>query len=411
MVIFARRRISGHSVSTVWSNQFSGQPQIRGKIRRAFMSVAGMTLLSVTWCSNGNAQPVAPTCRTPQVEAALINLFRRVGNDERLIAATEEKIRTSIYPGRFGYEEDLQSLREDRTRHLNQWENLNRLPPCPPEPARLYQVTPRRDYKRTETLPGEPAARKLRTTDIEPVRLNQVIPRRDYQRVEESERQQIASWTGLYVGGEVAGNFNRLRQIESFAATGVVTNRFSDSSSAFGGGLNAGYLIAPWNNHILIGSFASVDFLNQDTNHSFPGEFFLGQTINVIGTVGAQASVVGRVGLAYGKVGFALANLDQKLNFSGRVTSENRTVPGVTFGIGAAFQPANWQIAGSPVSAFIEWDHTFLQDARFNNAGSPGFNYRNVNDIDTVKVGTRLHFSPMVLKGYVDADYSPGRSR
>jgi hypothetical protein len=73
-------------------------------------------------------------------------------------------------------------------------------------------------------IPCTPEARKLRTTNIrnppssEPVRLYQAIPRRDYKRTEPppEERTEIGariggprteavSFTGFYLGGDVAG--------------------------------------------------------------------------------------------------------------------------------------------------------------------------------------------------------------
>jgi opacity protein-like surface antigen len=206
-------------------------------------------------------------------------------------------------------------------------------------------------------------------------------------------RVETVGFTGFYIGGFVAGNFNTLGQTETFKMTDDVTNRFSDKSNAVGGGFNAGFLFSPWNSNILVGPSASVDFLNQDTNHTFPGNFFLGQTINIIGTVNGQIGVAATPGLfVYGELGLAFANLDHKLNFSGPVTSVNQTVPGVNLGIGAAFQP-HWEFAGHPVALFAQYNHVILQNATFDNPGSLGFTYRNQNDFDVFKIGLRLHIS------------------
>lgn len=249
----------------------------------------------------------------------------------------------------------------------------------------------------------EPCSRKLRTTNVrnppssEPVKLYRVgTLRKPEERADigvriGGPRTEAVGFTGFYIGGFVAGNFNTLGQTETFKATDDVTNRFSDSSNAVGGGVNAGFLFSPWNNNILVGPSASVDFLRQDTNHNFPGNVFLGQTTNVIGKVNGQIGVAARPGLfVYGELGLAFANLDHRLNFSGPVTSVNQTVPGLNLGIGAAFQPPDWQIAGNPVAVFAQYNHIYLQDATFNNPGSPRFTYLNQNGIDEFKIGIQL---------------------
>ena len=50
-----------------------------------------------------------------------------------------------------------------------------------------------------------------------------------------------------------------------------------------------------------------------------------------------------------------MVNVDQKLNFSGPVTSVNQNVTGANVGVGFVFQPANWQIAGIPVAVLGLW--------------------------------------------------------
>lgn len=209
-------------------------------------------------------------------------------------------------------------------------------------------------------------------------------------------RTEAAGFAGFYLGGNVAGNFNTLGQTETFKMTNVVTNQFSDSSRAVSGGFGAGFLISPWNNNILVGSSASIDFLRQDTIHTFPpSPFFLGQTTNVIGTLNGQIGVVARPGLfLYGEFGLAVVNVDQKLNFSGPVTSVNQNVTGANVGVGFAFQPANWQVAGIPVAVTGQYNHVFLPGATFDNPGSPFFLYRNQNDIDRITIGLRAYIDP-----------------
>jgi opacity protein-like surface antigen len=259
----------------------------------------------------------------------------------------------------------------------------------------------------------EPCSRKLRTTNIrtppstEPVKLYQVGTLRKRAEPTPEERQEIgariggprveaASFTGFYLGGNVGGNFNWLGQTETFKMTNAITNQFSDSSSAVGGGFNAGLLFSPWNNNILVGPSASIDFLRQDTIHTFPpGPFFLGQTTNVIGTVNGQIGVVATPGLfLYAELGLAVVNVDHKLNFSGPVTSVNQNVTGANVGVGFVFQPANWQVAGIPVAVTGQYNHVFLPGTTFDNPGSPLFLYHNQNDIDRITIGLRAYIDP-----------------
>jgi opacity protein-like surface antigen len=258
--------------------------------------------------------------------------------------------------------------------------------PCNPVKQAEPKATPR---KRIQTDFDMQLRERLRTG-----KRPEVEERADIGRGIGGPRVEAASFTGFYVGGFVSGNFNTLGQTETFKATDDVTSRFSDRSSAVGGGFNAGFLSSPWNNNILVGPSASIDFLNQDTTHTFPGNFFLGQTVNVIGTLNGQIGVAARPGLfVYGELGLAFANLDHRLNFSGPVTSVSQTVPGVNFGIGAAFQP-HWEFAGHPVALFAQYNHVILQNATFDNPGSPSFTYRNQNDIDQLKIGLLLHIDP-----------------
>jgi opacity protein-like surface antigen len=246
-------------------------------------------------------------------------------------------------------------------------------PPPPPDPVKLYFI-------------GEPPGRYKRQGEEERLEIGDA--RMGGPRI------QTASFSGFYVGANIAGSFDTLGQTETLKMTNVVTNDFSDSSSGIGGGFEAGYLFAPWNNRIVVGPFASVEFPNQTTNHTFPGGFFLGQTTNVIGTVGAQVGVIAAPGVMfYGELGVAFAGLDQKLNFSGPVTSASQTVTGANLGIGVAFQPTNWQVGRIPVAVAVQYNRIILPSATFDNAGSPGFAYRNDNATNKFLVGLRFNIA------------------
>jgi opacity protein-like surface antigen len=236
-------------------------------------------------------------------------------------------------------------------------------PPPPPEPVKLYSVG----------------------RQIEPAKLYSVGT---------LVRPPTASFAGWYISGDVAGSFNKLYQTETFTMTNAVTNQFSDSSNVVGGGFSTGFLVPLGNSPILIGPSASIEFLRQDTFHTFPGNFFIGQTINGIGTVNGQIGVAKPGLMFFGELGLGVVNVDQKLNFSGPVTSVNQNVTGLNVGFGFTFQPPSWQIAGNRLAIFTQINRIILPAATFENPGSQGYTYRNENDITQVKAGIRVQLSP-----------------
>jgi hypothetical protein len=85
------------------------------------------------------------------------------------------------------------------------------------------------------------------------------------------------SWTGGYGGAQLSGSFGMLETSEFIAETDVRSNHFEDNGSGFGAGINAGYNWRPAGGNVVVGPFASFDYLNQVINHSFlPGGMFLG---------------------------------------------------------------------------------------------------------------------------------------
>ncbi len=205
------------------------------------------------------------------------------------------------------------------------------------------------------------------------------------------------SWTGGYLGGELVKNWGRVRSTETLAATGAITNQFSDSGDPFGLGLVAGYNFTPWNTNFVIGPFASADWMRQTINHNFAGGQFLGSTTNWIFTVGGKAGVVATPGLLlYGLAGAAFLNQNLNVNFV-TAASNNTTTPGFTLGVGGEYQPQSWMLAGSPVSVFGQYQHTWWSTANFNTpASSPAFNYSFRRQDDTIKLGVLIHFSPQL---------------
>jgi len=205
----------------------------------------------------------------------------------------------------------------------------------------------------------------------------------------DAARRQV----GFYFGGQLLWNAGRVRANEYLAATGALTNSFLDTGDALGAGLVAGWNAAPWGNNIVVGGFASLDFLNQTINRTFAGGSFLGTTTHWIGTAGVKAGAVTSPGLfIYGLGGASVLNADLTINFGGPDTSQNTTVWGGTLGVGAAVQPAMLQNYGRPVSLFVEYRHTWWDTARLHMpAASPAFNYAFRRADDTLRFGFTVH--------------------
>jgi len=202
------------------------------------------------------------------------------------------------------------------------------------------------------------------------------------------------SWTGGYFGGEIIKNGARVKTTERSAATGAITNQFDDDGDPIGGGFVAGWNFAPWNSNIVVGPFASIDWLHQTINHNFAGGQFLGTTTHWIVTTGAKAGVVTMPGVyLYGLAGASWLNQDLNVNFA-TAASSNVTTPGFTLGLGGEFQPQWLQQFGRPVSLFAQYQHTWYGNANFNTpASSPGSNYAFRRDDDTFKFGVNIYFN------------------
>ena len=202
------------------------------------------------------------------------------------------------------------------------------------------------------------------------------------------------SWTGGYIGGELAKNSGRVRSTETRDATGVITNQFVDSGDPIGVGIVGGYNFRPWNNSVVIGPFASFDYLNQTINHNFAGGQFLGTTTHWFINAGVKAGVDVAPGfLVYGLAGAAWLNHDLNVNFAAAARS-NVTTPGFTAGVGVEYAPASWRVLGMPVSVFAQYQHTWWNTAKFNTpASSPAFNYAFRRGDDTFKLGVNFYFN------------------
>jgi hypothetical protein len=203
--------------------------------------------------------------------------------------------------------------------------------------------------------------------------------------------------SGGYIGGELAKNWGRVRSTERLATTDVITNQFTDSGDPLGVGIVAGYNFRPWNNNIVVGPFASFDWLNQTINHTFAGGQFLGTTTHWIATVGAKGGTVVTPGVyLYGLAGASWLNQSLNVNFA-TAASSNVTTPGFTLGLGGEYQPSSWRLFGNPVSVFLQYQHTWWSTANYNTpTSSPAFNYAFKREDDTIKLGVNIYLWPTI---------------
>jgi opacity protein-like surface antigen len=212
-------------------------------------------------------------------------------------------------------------------------------------------------------------------------------------KLEECDHPKTGYRGGGYFGIELAKTSARERKTETPLGSDDPTFRATDSGDPLGLGIVAGYNFRPWNSNIVVGPFASFDYLRQTINHNFAGGQFLGSTTKWFGNAGVKAGVVTAPGLyLYGLAGAAFVNHDLNVNFA-TAASSNVTTPGVTLGLGAEYQPPSWQLSGHPVSLFAQYQHTWWDNANFNRpASSPAFNYAFQREDDTVKFGVNFYF-------------------
>lgn len=202
-------------------------------------------------------------------------------------------------------------------------------------------------------------------------------------------------WLGPNAGPEVPKGFGTLYWLEYLAATDELTNQGSVTHDPLGLGFSVGYGLAPWHNGFILDPFVSFDYIGLSVNQTFPGGSFLGTRSNFEGTGGIKfGPAIGTNAWVYGIVGASFLNETLTVNFVPLSSSTTTTVPGATLGFGGAIQPAMLQGFGHPVSVFLEYQHTWWQDARFNTpASSPIFDYTFRRDDDTIKLGLSFYFN------------------
>ena len=203
-------------------------------------------------------------------------------------------------------------------------------------------------------------------------------------------------WTGGYLGGELMKNWGRVRTMETSAATGAITNQFSDSGDPFFGGINVGYDWQPWRAPIVIGAVLDADLGSADVRHNFGGGTFIGSSVIFTASAQLRAGVLVMPDLLlYAHTGVAVADQRLQINFGGPVTNQTQFTPGYALGAGI-----EWRLPGKPIpgvalplSLFASYEHTWWGDASLHApAASPLFNYTWSREQDTVTIGVRIHF-------------------
>lgn len=198
--------------------------------------------------------------------------------------------------------------------------------------------------------------------------------------------------TGAYAGIQLAGNIGDQLIHEHRASTGALTNELANSSAEPGAGIVAGYNFALAGN-VFGGPYVSWDFYDQRINNNFTGGTFIGSTTNWVVDVGLKAGYAASWNAAiYGLIAASFLNEDQKINFGGPVTSDRRTIAGLSVGGGVEVRPMVLQSSGMPVALFAQYQHTWYEDAKLTMpAASPLFNYQYQRTNDTFKAGVIVY--------------------
>jgi hypothetical protein len=183
----------------------------------------------------------------------------------------------------------------------------------------------------------------------------------------------------------------RIREFDAFS--GQPTNELIENGDPLGVGFVVGHNFAVGNG-IIIGPYASFDFLRMKINRTFAGGTFIGSTTHWFANVGAKVGMVTPPGVfLYALGGASLLNHDLNINFGGPITSENKTTPGGSLGFGAEFQPSIMQGFGVPISVFLQYQHTWWSDAKLDRpVASPLFNYKFARQDDALRVGLNFYF-------------------
>ncbi|PWT86522.1 MAG: hypothetical protein C5B57_00920 [Blastocatellia bacterium] len=198
--------------------------------------------------------------------------------------------------------------------------------------------------------------------------------------------------TGVLLGFQIIKVSGDQVITERFAKTDEITSVLSDSKDPVGVGIVLTYNnYMSLGNNIMLSPFVSLDYPNISITHTFPGGTSIGTRSNVQGTLGVKVGTAVAPNLAiYGIAGVSAMNETLNIRFAS-ASSDSDTVAGGTLGVGAAFQPAGLRGFGKPMSLFLEYQHTWWQDAHFDRpAASPLFNYTVHREDNTIKFGFNI---------------------
>ena len=246
-------------------------------------------------------------------------------------------------------------------------------PPPPPPPVIRYMI-------------GEPPGRYKRQDE----------ERREIgfrNRAGGGPRTELASWTGGFGGVQANGSFSSVTTSEFFAATGERTNRFDDTGSGFGGGVNFGYNWQPWGNNVVVGVVFDINGLNDSVRHDFTGGNYIGSVVNFTGSALVSGGVLVTPNvLLFGQGGISIAKQQLKIDFGGPETNESQWTPGFTLGFGGEWKlPAPVLPISKGTSVFVDYKRTWWNTANLTMpVASPLFNYGWRRNTDGIDIGLRF---------------------
>jgi hypothetical protein len=196
---------------------------------------------------------------------------------------------------------------------------------------------------------------------------------------------------GTFIAFEITKQTGIGGYTERLATTAEVTNFLKATGDPLGVGGALGYKFALPGSSVAVAPFVAFEWPNIAVNHTFANGSFLGTKSNFEATAGVKIGPRLAQGIwLYGIAGVSGLNETLNVNFIPVASSKNATVGGATVGAGAAwaFRPNFMQGFGKPVSMFLEYEHTWWQDAHFDTpAASPFFNYTLRREDDVVKLG------------------------
>jgi opacity protein-like surface antigen len=359
-------------------SQFSSMEDLKGwtNFMIGHLSYLRRKIAAMAVCQPPAAPPppkeVTPQCPTPTNRQAAIDAIRtRLKNLWEKAPLPSETYTKEDLMNRIG---ELQGQQSELNEKIKDLEANPSLTPKGEHPGTYLDKLKQRQEKNEKDLKT----------------LNEMLDL--LNQLENLASADLCPETGLYAGLEGMENWGRLRTTEREAETEKVTNEFNDERDPFGGGGIVGYNFRPWNNSVVVGPFGSFDWLDQSIKHKFPGGSFLGTQSNWIAVAGGKAGVATPSGFfLYGLAGAAWLNTDLNVKFS-MASSRNTTVPGFTLGGGGEYQPSSLRIFGAPVSIFLQYQHSWWEDAHFNTPpSSPAFNYTFERDDDTIKFGLNVY--------------------